>query len=646
MINLCDRIDDIIAALTREGKLGAPTPGPAKNGEMRFGSKGSLRITIAGSERGNWHDYESAKGGSDPFSLIAAKSGYDNKQTAEWIRTELGLVWSRAQVGYIEISATRTTSDLGPILATYDYHDERVALLFQVVRYPDHQFRQRRPDGKGGWIWKRGDARLVLYHLPEVIAQRARANGHPPRVYITEGEKDCDRLRHDWGVVATCNPGGASKGDSKWRGEYNQYFTGCDVVILADNDEVGRHHAAAVATNLRPDAACVRIVNFDGLDEHGDVSDWLDRGGTQSDLEDLLDGIAPFAPTPDEAIPLELLILQGWLERDLAPPDCILGELLSTTSRAMLVGPTGLGKTMFGLAVAMAIAEGGRDFLHWHVPRSRRVLYVDGEMPRRLMKARLADERRRRGAAIDIPLFVLSREDFPEMPPLNTEAGQKFVDRAIDAVGGVDLVIFDNIQALIVGDMKEETSWQETLPYVRDLTRRRIGQLYFHHTGHETGRSYGTKTREWQLDTVCLMEEVERPDADISFNLNFTKARERTPDNRADFETATISLVADRWNSSRGGGDRAQRKRNLEDQALEALDEAVERAGETPLGHRKIPPHTYCVSLDLWQRYFRQSYVGEAKSESVERVFRKLATKLQLARRIGVSDPWIWRCGP
>jgi hypothetical protein len=37
-----------------------------------------------------------------------------------------------------------------------------------------------------------------------------------------------------------------------------------------------------------------------------------------------------------------------------------------------------------------------------------------------------------------------------------------------------------------------------------------------------------------------LMETIERPEADIAFSLKFTKARERTPDNRADFEAAVI----------------------------------------------------------------------------------------------------------
>jgi hypothetical protein len=37
-------------------------------------------------------------------------------------------------------------------------------------------------------------ARLVPYHLDRLVAARKNANGHPPRVYICEGEKDADNL--------------------------------------------------------------------------------------------------------------------------------------------------------------------------------------------------------------------------------------------------------------------------------------------------------------------------------------------------------------------------------------------------------------------------------------------------------------------
>jgi hypothetical protein len=192
----------------------------------------------------------------------------------------------------------------------------------------------------------------------------------------------------------------------------------------------------------------------------------------------------------------------------------------------------------------------GGDFLHWKAVRPARVLFVDGEMPRRLVKTRIADAARRLGTN-PTNLYVLCRDDIDEMCPLNTAKGQAFIERIIKKIGGVDFIIFDNVQSLIVGDMKDELAWQETLPWIKSLTRRAIGQMWVHHTGLNESRAYGTSTREWQMCTVAIMEEVKGTEADIAFKLKFSKKRMCTPDNRADFETATITLSLDQWASER-----------------------------------------------------------------------------------------------
>src|SRR5208282_3646421 len=98
------------------------------------------------------------------------------------------------------------------------------------------------------------------------------------------------------------------------------------------------------------------------------------------------------------------------------------------------------------MAMASSIAA-GRGFLHWTAPRPARVLFVDGEMSRRLMKVRLADAARRLGQIPDT-LSVVCRDDVGDMPPLNTTGGQAYIDNIIERLGGVDLVIFDNVQSL------------------------------------------------------------------------------------------------------------------------------------------------------------------------------------------------------
>lgn len=166
------------------------------------------------------------------------------------------------------------TGTRSQIVSTYDYKDEDGALLFQAVRFEPKDFRQRCPDGNGGWTWKLNGTRRVLYRLSEL-----RESDPEQPVFIVEGEKDVDRLIHD-GLVATTNPMGAGK----WRPEYNEHLRGRHVVILPDNDQPGRQHAGDIARHLCDIAASVKIVELPGLREKGDVSDYLDAGHDKDDL--------------------------------------------------------------------------------------------------------------------------------------------------------------------------------------------------------------------------------------------------------------------------------------------------------------------------------------------------------------------------
>ena len=171
------------------------------------------------------------------------------------------------------------------IVATYDYRDESGNLLFQVCRMDPKMFRQRRPDAKGGWNWSVKGTRQLPYRVPELMADTKRG------VVIVEGEKDADRLA-GLGLLVTCNAGGAGK----WRPEYAEHFRGRAVAILPDNDDPGQQHADAVARSLHGTAASVRIVALPKLPPKGDVSDWLDAGGTIDQLRELIKASSEWAP--------------------------------------------------------------------------------------------------------------------------------------------------------------------------------------------------------------------------------------------------------------------------------------------------------------------------------------------------------------
>ena len=98
-----------------------------------------------------------------PSTSSGSTPGLSNGEAAEWLVSELG----------IPIEAKRQPQQRRRIVATYDYRDEAGELVFQVVRYEPKDFRQRRPDGQGGWTWQVKGVRQVPYRLFELRANAA-----------------------------------------------------------------------------------------------------------------------------------------------------------------------------------------------------------------------------------------------------------------------------------------------------------------------------------------------------------------------------------------------------------------------------------------------------------------------------------------
>jgi Bifunctional DNA primase/polymerase, N-terminal/AAA domain/Primase C terminal 2 (PriCT-2) len=275
-------------------------------------------------------------------------------------------------------------------------------------------------------------------------------------------------------------------------------------------------------------------------------------GGADEDVIGVAEGLAPEQkvfnlegqPVDDHGVPLVPLRAEDWLRRVLPPPVFLCGKWLTTTSRTLVTAETGIGKSMWaiGLWAAMAAAK---PFLHWQCTEPRKVLLIDGEMARRVTKQRMADELARLGCVPE-GAYLLSHEDLDDWAPLNTKEGQKLIERQIKLIGHVDCIIFDNIMSLISGDQKEEEGWTAILPWLRRLTKYNIAQVWLHHTGHDLSRSYGTKTREWQMTNYIHFTKTEETEG-LNFSLSFKKKREWTPDTRQDFVDTHVKLEDGVW---------------------------------------------------------------------------------------------------
>jgi hypothetical protein len=185
------------------------------------------------------------------------------------------------------------------IVAIYDYKDLDGKVLYQVIRKePKGPFPQRHPcPDKGIDVWNLGgDATKcscptigrILYRWQELMDGDSRVT-----VFIPEGEKDTDRLWES-GLVATNNSGGAKK----WEAHYGDQLAGRDVVVLPDNDQPGHDHGQQVAQMLHSKARSIKVLNLPNLPPNGgDVSDWLDKGGTVDELLRLAKNAEEWVPT-------------------------------------------------------------------------------------------------------------------------------------------------------------------------------------------------------------------------------------------------------------------------------------------------------------------------------------------------------------
>jgi putative DNA primase/helicase len=245
----------------------------------------------------------------------------------------------------------------GRIIVEYDYTDESGQLLFQVCRFDPKDFRQRRPDAGGGWIWSTKGVRRVLFGLPQLRGRRF--------VYVVEGEKDVAALRAV-GSVATTNPGGAGK----WRDEYAEQLRAAGVecvVVLPDNDDAGRQHAETVARSCSTAGLRVKVAALPNLPQKGDVSDWLDAGHTASELRAIVKATPIHVPATempqggggdDGKDALQLTALGDLLAEPDEPLDYLVQDRIAAGSLNLLAGKPKAGKSTASRALALAVARG------------------------------------------------------------------------------------------------------------------------------------------------------------------------------------------------------------------------------------------------------------------------------------------------
>ncbi|MBI3104107.1 MAG: AAA family ATPase [Candidatus Rokubacteria bacterium] len=312
-------------------------------------------------------------------------------------------------------------------------------MLFVVERRQPKEFRQRRPDGRGGWIWNLAGARRVLYRLPELAGQRT--------VYVVEGESDAETLAAI-GWPATTNAGGAGK----WAENYTEQLKAASVkqvVILPDNDTPGEAHARAVARSCLAAGLAVKVIRLPGLPAKGDVSDWLQAGHTREELARVIKA----APLVTLAALEPATVKHGGDEQpvlirlsEVAPESVswLWPGRLAEGKLTLLAGDPGLGKSFITLDVASRISIGREWPDGGEAPRGDTILLSAEDGPADTIRPRLDALG---GDASKVHLLRAVRRDDAERP-FCLAADLPALERAIHETGAV-LIVIDPLSAYL-----------------------------------------------------------------------------------------------------------------------------------------------------------------------------------------------------
>jgi hypothetical protein len=269
------------------------------------------------------------------------------------------------------------------------------------------------------------------------------------------------------------------------------------------------------------------------------LRDWLGFNATEKSDETIGADDGHIFPLSKYALTLGEL-----MAKELPEQQFIVHPWLPTQALIMVYAARGVGKTWVALEMAISIAI-GRDFLAWPVPKPRRVLFIDGEMPLASLQFRL------RSLLGSTPLpdgltLISSTLLWQDSAPLNISQPkqQLRVDALLNEMKSKgkepDLIILDNLSSLVTGiDENSNSDLDQFLQWLVKLRSQGYAVMAVHHAG-KNGDQRGGSRREDLLDTVVKLEKREALNLAVAegacFDIKFTKLRGEHP--------KPISLVA------------------------------------------------------------------------------------------------------
>ena len=486
---------------------------------IRWGNKGSKEVDL---RKGTWFDFENNVGGG-VVDLVRQHEGAQLASIPDVLERKFG----------IAKNVQKSISPAQFLSKAYNYVDDKGDLRYQVLRFEPKTFRQRRPDGNGGWVYNMQDIEALPYNLQGILSRPEKT------IFIVEGEKCADKLI-EMGAVATTSHGGAGK----WKAELNKFFEGRRVVILPDADEAGEKHADVVSSHLVDVASEIKRINLPGLSEKQDVYDWFSNGHSVEELRSLVSDadVVTDVVTPEADI---IDPIQGDADvfptyslsylRNMPPVKWLVDGLITEHGFGIAYGEPGAGKSFLAIDLALSIAY-GRSW-HGNAVKQGAVLYIAGEGVGGLGK-RVKAWQQHVGIEADAPMHVVP------MAVHMTE--QEDVEKLLRTIEGIGqefcLCIIDTVARSVLGDENSSSDMGMFVSACNAVQRHINGAvLGIHHAGKDASRGMrGSSAIQGASDFVLRVKKQ-----DEGFTLSTEKQKDAEPAADMIFDMIPIAMLGE-----------------------------------------------------------------------------------------------------
>ncbi len=493
-------------------------------------------------------------------------------------------------------------------------------------------FRQRRPNGKDGYIESLGGVRRVPYRLPQLAVALEQ------EVHICEGEKDADTLAK-LGLLST-SVAAPSNCDL-------EPFQGRTVYIHEDNDVSGRVKAAKLAEALAGKAAEIVIVRYVDAGEGGDVTDWLAKG---NDLEAILLRCEDARRTRDTSAPA--LEFDTDITIDTRVDDIVKG-LLRPGDHAVLYGPPAVGKTFVALDLGYHVAH-GKDW-HGHRVRQAPVLYVGLEGIRGL-RHRIATYARHMGSAGK--MFARLTIHTPLGKGDAGDVGQAAIIKearnlATGAGKPVGIITIDTLARAIAGD--DENSADAIAAFMERVSTiaRETGAavVVVHHPGKDENRGMRghsilggglevvmkVTTSAGKVREVVAAKVKDGEDGPL-FSYRLKQVKLGIDDDGDEITSCVVEAVAQPKKEAQ-----PPKPESSADRALTELEQLIiADRGVVARGHERAPDGAVLIKKSDWRDACRAKTLSDGVPGNEKKAFQRAVRTLASGNLIGDFGDEVW----